>query len=202
CRLLDNWALVVQACMGMIAVSILIVKRHREHPKRPFKIWALDAMKQIIGQLMVHCLNVTLSYIRIFDTSAKETNPCIWYFLNLFLDTTIGIFILKFYMYIIDKIVIKGLKISHCESGYYGENPDKPLISAWLKQTVIFILCLCSMKITVIFIINKFPIFIKFGHFVIGMISKNVKVQVIFDMLILPVTMNAIQFWFIDKIIK
>jgi len=96
-------------------------------------------------------------------------------------------------MCIMNKIIINGLKISHCESGYYGENPDKPKISAWIKQTIIFILCLCSMKLTIIIIINKFPIFIKFGHFVIGMISKNVKIQVIFDMLLLPLTMNAIQ---------
>jgi len=39
CRLLDNWALIVQGCMGMIAISILLLKRYQEHPKRPFKIW-------------------------------------------------------------------------------------------------------------------------------------------------------------------
>ncbi|ORX45563.1 hypothetical protein BCR36DRAFT_414427 [Piromyces finnis] len=202
CKLLDSWALIVQACMGMIAVSILIVKRQKENPKRPFKTWALDTMKQITGQLMIHSFNIILSYIRIFNSSAKESNPCIWYFLNLFLDTTIGIFILKFYLCIVNKIFINVLKISHCELGYYGDDPEKPLISAWIKQTIIFIICLCLMKISVVVIITEFPIFIIFGHFVIDMISKNVKVQVIFDMLILPLTMNAIQFWFIDKIIK
>lgn len=201
CQLLDNWALCIQGFMGMIAMSILLLKRQKENPKRPFKIWALDATKQVIGQIMVHCMNVALSYIRIFENSEKETNPCIWYFLNLLLDTTIGIFVLMFYMYIMSKIV-KLLRITHCESGYYGDNPDKPLISAWIKQSIIFILCLCSMKLTVIIIINKVPVFMKFGHFVIGMVSKNGHIQVIFDMLILPLTMNAIQFWFIDKIIK
>jgi len=29
CQLLDNWALVVQACMGMIAISILIGKFYK-----------------------------------------------------------------------------------------------------------------------------------------------------------------------------
>jgi len=205
CKLLDNWALFVQGCMGMIAISVLILKRQKEHPKRPFKIWVLDATKQIIGQLMVHFINIALSYIRIFKNSAKETNPCIWYFLNLILDTTIGIFILMLYMHIMDKIV-KLLKITNCETGYYGDNPNKPLISAWIKQTIIFILCLFSMKFTVLYIINKFSIFMEFGHFVIGLMSKNVKVQVVFDMLILPVTMNAIQvkiiinlFFFIKK---
>jgi len=97
-----------------------------------------------------------------------------------------------FFMYIMNKIV-NLLKISHCESGYYGDDANKPLISAWIKQTIIFILCLCSMKLTVITLINQFPIFIKFGRFVISMVSKNVKVQVTFDMLIMPLTMNAIQ---------
>jgi len=201
CRLLDNWALIVQGCMGMIAISILLLKRYQEHPKRPFKIWILDVSKQVIGQVMVHCMNIALSYIRIFDTSTKVTNPCVWYFLNLFLDTTLGIFLIMFYMYIMSKIV-KLLRISHCETGYYGDNPEKPLKSAWIKQTIIFLICLCSMKLSVIAIITKIPIFMKFGRFVISMVSKNVRVQVAFDMLILPLTMNAIQFWFVDKIIK
>jgi len=127
CKLLDKWALMVQGCMGMIAISILLLKRQREHPKRPFKIWILDATKQVIGQIMVHFMNIALSYIRIFDTTTKVTNPCVWYFLNLFLDTTLGIFILMFFMYIMSKIV-NLLKISHCESGYYGDDANKPLL--------------------------------------------------------------------------
>ena len=39
CRLLGPFALFVQTIMGVVVVGMLVLKRQREKPKRPWKIW-------------------------------------------------------------------------------------------------------------------------------------------------------------------
>jgi hypothetical protein len=41
CRLLGPTALVVQALMGVLVLGSLLYKRHREKPKRAWKIWSV-----------------------------------------------------------------------------------------------------------------------------------------------------------------
>jgi hypothetical protein len=49
CNLLGDFALIVQGALGLLAVSSLAVKRLRESPRRPVKIWAFDASKQVFS---------------------------------------------------------------------------------------------------------------------------------------------------------
>lgn len=44
------------ALMGVLVITSLLVKRHLENPKRPFKTFALDSSKQFIGQALIHFL--------------------------------------------------------------------------------------------------------------------------------------------------
>jgi hypothetical protein len=39
CKLLDSFAIVIQICLATIAFSTLIIKRQRENPQRPVRIW-------------------------------------------------------------------------------------------------------------------------------------------------------------------
>lgn len=39
CRLLGPFSLFVQAIMGFVVLGTLVLKRQREKPKRPWKIW-------------------------------------------------------------------------------------------------------------------------------------------------------------------
>ena len=39
CKLLDSFAIVIQVCLATIAFSTLIIKRQRENPQRPVRIW-------------------------------------------------------------------------------------------------------------------------------------------------------------------
>jgi hypothetical protein len=36
---LDSFAIVIQVCLATIAFSTLIIKRQRENPQRPVRIW-------------------------------------------------------------------------------------------------------------------------------------------------------------------
>lgn len=100
CNLLGNFALFVQGALGLLAVSSLAVKRWREHPRRPVKIWFFDASKQVFGSVLLHLANVLMSMLSSgkFDVAAKTTtiagdgedqpNPCSFYLLNLAIDVS------------------------------------------------------------------------------------------------------------------
>lgn len=87
CRLFGPVSIVTQLLMGAVVLMTLLIKRQRERPRRPWRVWALDVSKQLTGQLMVHMLNVMFSAV---GTLQDGRNPCSLYFLNILLDTTLG----------------------------------------------------------------------------------------------------------------
>jgi hypothetical protein len=100
CNLLGDFALLVQGALGLLAVSSLAVKRWREHPRRPVKIWFFDASKQVFGSVLLHLANVLMSMLSSgkFDVALKtdlattekgdQPNPCSFYLLNLSIDVS------------------------------------------------------------------------------------------------------------------
>lgn len=196
CQLMDNFAVGVQLLLAVIALSSLLIKRHREKPRRPFLIWCFDASKQAFGGAFVHGLNVIVSLIA--GGHSKETgNPCVWYFLNVGIDTTIGVYFLFLFLRLSHRIINR-FQLRDFESGYYG-NPPKLIV--WLKQTILFSSCLFMVKVCVIIIFTVFPWVEKVGKWILSPF-KNPKSEVVFVMLIFPLIMNVIQFWLIDSVIK
>lgn len=103
CNLLGDFALLVQGALGLLAVSSLAIKRLREHPRRPLKIWFFDVSKQVFGSVLLHLANILMSMLSSgqFDVQAQtqaaasaavtaekgdEPNPCSFYLLNLAID--------------------------------------------------------------------------------------------------------------------
>jgi hypothetical protein len=106
CNLLGDFALFVQGALGLLAVSSLAVKRLREHPRRPLKIWFFDVSKQVFGSVLLHLANVLMSMLSSgqFDVLSEaqatalpaaasddgaQPNPCSFYLLNLAIDVRI-----------------------------------------------------------------------------------------------------------------
>lgn len=105
CNLLGNFALIVQGFLGLLAVSSLAIKRLRESPRRPIKIWFFDVSKQVFGSVLLHLANVLMSMLSSgkFDVAATtsattkyagtneegdQPNPCSFYLLNLAIDVS------------------------------------------------------------------------------------------------------------------
>jgi hypothetical protein len=88
CQLLGPMALVVQAMMGIGVIATLLYKRQREKPRRKWRVWLFDVSKQIIGQIVVHFSNIGISD---WISHVSVKNPCVTYFLNILVDTTIGV---------------------------------------------------------------------------------------------------------------
>lgn len=123
CRLLGPFAIFVQLIMGVLVFGTLVLKRQREKPKRPWKIWMLDISKQMLGQLFVHILNVLLSWLG-SRASEGENNPCSLYFLNIAIDTTIGVLFIYYCMKFLTHYFTDVLGWPGFVSGQYSSTPS------------------------------------------------------------------------------
>lgn len=217
CNLLGDFALLVQGALGLLAVSSLAVKRWREHPRRPVKIWFFDASKQVFGSVLLHLANILMSMLSSgkFDVASStnatpqhaaidedQPNPCSFYLLNLAIDTTIGIPILVLLL----KILHRGAMLTplanppeSIRSGNYGYPPRA---TWWLKQSVIYFCGLLLMKLCVLAIFAFLPWIAWVGDWALRWTEGNTAVQITFVMFIFPLIMNALQYWIIDNFIK
>ncbi|KAL3232188.1 Uncharacterized protein RNJ44_04104 [Nakaseomyces bracarensis] len=220
CQLLGPASLFVQFLMGISALGLLLFKRNREHPRRKLDVWLFDIGKQVIGALGIHFINVGISVIkrhkqnkRIIYNSDNDDDgtedQCDWYFLNLLLDTTIGIPILWLALNALTKL-LQYFKVRNVESGNYfpeeTENrnySDKPLLSAFVKQLCVFIGGLVIMKIFIYLILNYFEDFAYwFADLILAWADPWPDVQIILVMFIFPVLLNCFQYFCVDNVIK
>ncbi|KAK0550815.1 hypothetical protein OC846_002351 [Tilletia horrida] len=205
CKLLGPFALFVQALMGLLVVGSLVLKRQRERPKRPWKIWSLDISKQMLGQLFVHTLNIVLS-----DAVAHhgKSNPCSLYFLNIAIDTTLGVFVIYITLRITTHVLTSVLGWHGFVSGQYGNIPTpeggsgKPKMSYWGKQLATYLFAIFVMKIFVTGIMWLFPVISSFGKWVLSLFGRHRNAQVLFVMALFPLAMNVLQFWLIDSLLR
>ncbi|TCD70007.1 hypothetical protein EIP91_005257 [Steccherinum ochraceum] len=196
CQLLGPTALIVQALMGVLVVSSLVYKRHRETPKRPWRIWSFDVSKQIFGQMFVHGVNVLISDV-VAHVSAG--NACVLYFLNILIDTTLGVAIIYFFLHLITFFFTEKCQFKGYESGKYGTPPS---LNYWARQTAVYVFSISSMKLLVVALFALWPGIFTMGEWMLSFLGSSDAAQVIFTMGIFPICMNIIQFWLIDSIVK
>jgi len=199
CQLLGPTALVVQGLMGVFVVLSLVYKRHRETPKRPWRIWLFDVSKQVVGQLFVHSANLLVSGFASHNTSK---NACVSYFLNILIDTTFGVALIYVTLHALTNLFAEKLHLKGFESGVYGEPPS---FRYWIRQAALYILSLSTMKVIVVTFLFLFPGIYLVGEWLLSWTWKGEEdddLQVVFVMGIFPILMNVLQFWLIDSIVK
>ncbi|KAI0751126.1 vacuolar membrane protein-domain-containing protein [Daedaleopsis nitida] len=196
CRLLGPTALIVQGLMGVLVILSLVYKRHRETPKRPWRIWLFDVSKQIIGQMFVHGVNVLISDVVAHLSTA---NACVLYFLNILLDTTIGVGLIYLILQVATYVLTEKLHLKGFESGVYGTPPS---INYWSRQAAVYVFALTTMKLLVVALFAALPAIFDLGEWLLAFLGTSDAAQVIFTMGLFPILMNILQFWLIDSIVK
>ncbi|KAF8559439.1 hypothetical protein OG21DRAFT_1562464 [Imleria badia] len=198
CELLGPTALIVQALMGVLAVLSLVYKRQRETQKRPWQIWLFDVLKQVFGAMFIHGLNVLISD---FGSYHSAGNACTYYFLNILLDTTLGVGLIYLVLQSSTWLFSKKFGIKGLKTGQYG-NP--PSFTYWLRQAAVYIFALTAMKLLVVVLFAFWPDISAIGDWLLGWTTlwDGDSVQVVFVMGVFPMIMNIVQFWLIDSIVK
>ena len=206
CEMFGGFGVLIQAILGAAAFSILIVKRFVEKPRRPWKIWFYDVAKQIISSVVLHLFNLILSAI--LSSDEKDADACVWYFVTVVLDCTLGAFLSYIFMWLTDGIA-NSSDWTFLKTGLYYEeymvgnqknyklNWKKYLsqLGVWLTITLIVkIILIIMLKICKLFLVNL-------GTFFLSPFS-NAKVRLVMVMIIFPVILNALYFWVVDNILK
>ncbi|OXC71063.1 hypothetical protein AYX13_00481 [Cryptococcus neoformans] len=197
CKLLGTTGLVVQALMGVLVIASLVIKKQLEKRKRSWRIWFLDVSKQLVGQAVVHALNLLISDL---VASVGNSNPCSLYFLNVLIDTTIGVGIIFLSLKFFEWLFSNYLGYDGFISGKYG-NPPQALF--WWKQLLTYVFSIIIMKLLVLLPLTLpriSDLLLHLGHYMLEYFSPSV--QVIFVMAIFPLIMNIVQFCLVDQVIK
>ncbi|KAI0299101.1 vacuolar membrane protein-domain-containing protein [Multifurca ochricompacta] len=203
CQLLGPTALVVQGLMGMVVITSLLLKRHREKPKRPWRICGhaslcrlFDVSKQVVGQMFVHGVNVLISDV---GSTRSSRNACVFYFINILIDTTLGVGAIYLTLHFLTWFFTEKLQLRGFQSGQYGSPPS---LNYWLRQAVVYVVSLTSMKLLVVLLLAYWHGLVDIGVWLLSWLGNGNTAQVVFTMGLFPIFMNVVQFWLIDSIVK
>lgn len=84
-----TFALLVQGMLLCLVVLLLILKRVREKPQRPCKVWLMDSSKQGCSATCAHFVGMFVSVQLGKLTSADQ--ECGWYIITYLVDTSVGV---------------------------------------------------------------------------------------------------------------
>ncbi|KAK9472516.1 vacuolar membrane protein-domain-containing protein [Dipodascopsis tothii] len=197
CQLLGAFALWVQGAMGGLAILSLVYKRYNELPRRPVLIWTYDVSKQVVGSAGIHMMNLFIAILSSHKLEDQPSNPCDWYFLNILLDTTIGVPILWGFLTVLESAAVSAGVVG-MRSGEYGHPPK---LAWFVRQALLYFVGLSGMKF-VVYIMLMMPFWDDLASFLLGWTAGHDNVQVAFVMLIFPLIMNMVQYYLVDSIIK
>eukprot|EP00049_Salpingoeca_infusionum_P014093 m.262610 g.262610 ORF g.262610 m.262610 type:complete len:251 (+) comp15595_c0_seq4:151-903(+) len=197
CGLLDRWGLYVQGVLGLLAFSSLILKRWRETPRRPLKIWFFDTSKQAFSSLIVHFITV-FSSDWLSHSSTEDNDPCTWYFMSIVVDATFGLGMLVLLLKLSSLLVHK-LRLKTLYSGEYG---DPPKAKVWLAQCIFFLFVTLINKLLAV-VIMFIPFWQTLGGKILhGIRSISPQLEAVVAMLLAPFLITTCIFWVTDTFLK
>lgn len=201
CQVLTgDFAYLVQFILCLTALLALVLKwKCADTTKRNFHIWALDVSKQACGALVVHFANCGLS--NLFASVSTVSDQCAWYFINFFIDTTVGSLLAFIYFRLIQRMI--ACCCGKCDQltnvGFYG-NPVR--YSTWMMQLLVWQVVICLMKGTLAACVYALSDVLSQCAIVLFKPFKDEpQLELVIVMIIVPCIMNMIQFWVFDNIL-
>lgn len=112
--------------------------------------------------MFVHGVNVLISDL---VSQFSSENACVSYFLNILIDTTLGIVLIYLILHVLTHIFSEKLHYNGFESGVYG---TPPRFKFWARQAVLYVVALTTMKFLVIGLLGLFPGLFKLGAWLLS----------------------------------
>ena len=147
-------------------------------------------------------------FLAVLISKQNDDDACVWYLLNILLDTTFGVIINWIFVRLLE-IFARRNKIEALVSGNYysrdSTNFDDYDINynIWLIQASIWCFICLLMKILIYLILLNWNELLKdFGKYLLKNIAQYPRLELMFVMVIVPLIMNSIQvilsFYFIN----
>jgi len=131
--------------------------------------------------------------------SDDDDNACTWYFINIVLDTTIGV-VFEWFLVRMLEIFARAYEIDTLISGcYYTRktlNYDDYNINycIWAVQTLVWCMIASMMKVFVYIVMMGFTESLKnFGNYFLGPLSLYPRLELIVVMIVIPFILNCFQ---------
>lgn len=131
---------------------------------------------------MIHCINICISYAASKPDQGPSTNLCTWYFLNVAIDTTLGVLLLWCWF----TLISTALDVFNLNDGYqtgeYGPPPFDRMLVPWIRQMSVFLLAEVLAKLCLYILLVNSPWLFLLGEKCINW-TPDERSQVVFVML-------------------
>ncbi|ETV99921.1 hypothetical protein H310_07948 [Aphanomyces invadans] len=181
-------------------MSVLVVKRWAEIPRRPLGVWLFDASKQAIGAGVAHAANIAIAIALVGYTDTGTTDECAMYFVNFSLDTSLGV-VFNWMLLTLVTTAAKRMRWTALQTpGDYG---DPVRVRVWLLQLLSWLGVILTAKLLIGRGIVYFQAgLVAYAAWVFAPLEGHPRVELIVVMVACPCLMNALQFWVQDSFLK
>lgn len=147
--------------------------------------------KQVVGQMFVHGVNVFISDV---GSARSSGNACVFYFLNILIDTTIGMLpstypssmsymssmagigAIYLTLHLLTWFFSTKLQLKGFQSGQYGSPPSP---SYWARQAAVYVVSLTSMKVLVVLLLASWSGLLDIGAWLLSWLGNGDTAQVV-----------------------
>lgn len=193
----DRFGYWVQALVGTVAMGTLLLKWQTEKPRRRLPDFLCDSSKQIVGQGVMHLLNMVCAVL-----FASKADECAWYWVNVVLGATVGTLLAYTFLKASERLF-------GYASGNYGEAnkagadiESRPGFNQWLMQITIWVGILSVMKLIVVAIMLSFSGFWTRLSMAATLWIQDGQMRLLFVMVATPAVMNTLQVLTMDNFLK
>jgi hypothetical protein len=157
-----------------------------------------------IGASLGHFSNIFLSVIIANALQSQSGDQCLWYCLTYIVDSTFGILWNLICLQIFELIMIQFPSLFVIFN--FGNYGTPPKLYIFFPQLLVWLLIVISGKLIIIMVIYQFifPINAVMNyvfHEILG-VSSHPQLELVLVMVIIPGTLNVIQFWVTDTFLK
>jgi len=170
------------------------------HVRRPCRHCRLfDISKQVVGQMFVHGVNVFISDV---GSTRSSGNACVFYFLNILIDTTLGmspctsssssseslmlytagVGAIYLALHLLTWLFTDKLQFKGFQSGQYGSPPS---LNYWARQAAVYVVSLTSMKLFVVLLLAYWRRLLDIGAWLLSWLGNGDTAQVVLYVFIL-----------------
>lgn len=198
-------AIMVQIVLGLVLIVTMLVKWCCEEPRRVFRVWIFDAMKQVFAAAIQHVCNVVIASV-IFSMAGgiDHDETCGWYMITMTVDASLGTFIAWLLLrHAVEPLAIKYDWESMKVSGDYGQHGGNINCSWWGVQLLVWLLvtvigrCVCLGTLA-----GCRPLFAKFVTWLTNCFGEeHTFAYLVVSMLVWPMIVNVCQVIIQDNIL-
>jgi STIMATE family len=147
--------------------------------------------KQVVGQMFVHGVNVFISDV---GSARSSGNACVFYFLNILIDTTLGtshspfpssasyvpstkgVGAIYLTLHLLTWVFTTKLRFKGFQSGQYGSPPS---LNYWARQATVYVVSLTSMKLLVVLLLASWRKLLDIGAWLLSWLGNSNAAQVV-----------------------